>query len=65
MRKNDSLLFAIAGSLIAAMLIIGGTTLYIGIGKPSPALLSAPSALESVVVEPDLAYEAEPVSVEL
>lgn len=64
MRKNDSLLFAIVGCLIAAMFIIGGTTLYIGIGKPSPALLSAPSALESVVVEPDLAYEAEPVSAE-
>lgn len=64
MRKNDSLLFAIAGCLIAAMLIIGGTTLYIGIGKPSPALLPAPSVLASVVVEPDLAYEADPVSVE-
>ena len=64
MRKNDSLLFAIAGSLIAAMLIIGGTTLYIGIGKPSPALLPAPLVSASVVVEPDLAYEADPVSVE-
>ena len=64
MRKNDSLLFAIAGCLIAVMLIIGGTTLYIGIGKPSPALLPALSASASVVVEPDLAYEADPVSVE-
>lgn len=64
MRKNDSLLFAIAGCLIAVMLIIGGTTLYIGIGKPSPALLPAPLASESVVVEPDLVYEADPVFAE-